>query len=74
MGTINVILAIPGRTGAHPSRVLSIAQPCLEDSSSELKRSRVGVRPALSFSDEDKVGTFQPHNVALVVTLRTGGV
>ena len=31
------------------------------------------VQPALSFSDEDKVGTFQPYNDALVVTLWIGG-
>ena len=27
----------------------------------------------MSFSDEDKVGTMQPHDDALVVTLRIGG-
>ena len=27
----------------------------------------------LSFSDEDKLGTIQPHGDALVVTLRIGG-
>ena len=31
------------------------------------------VRPDLSFSNEDKVGTLQPHDDALVVTLRIGG-
>ena len=31
------------------------------------------VWPALSFYDEDKVGTFQPHDDALVVTLRIEG-
>ena len=31
------------------------------------------VQPALSFSDEDKVGTFQLYNDALVVTLWIGG-
>ena len=31
------------------------------------------VRPALSFFDEDKIGTYQPHDDALVVTLRIGG-
>ena len=31
------------------------------------------VRPALSFSDEDKVGTLQPHDDAMVVTFRIGG-
>lgn len=27
------------------------------------------VQPTLSFSDKDKIGTYQPHNDALVVTL-----
>ena len=27
----------------------------------------------LGFSDEDKVGTIQPHDDALIVTLRIGG-
>ena len=27
----------------------------------------------LGFSDEDKIGTIQPHDDALVVTLRIGG-
>ena len=31
------------------------------------------IRPALSFSNEDKVGTLQPHDDALMVTLRIGG-
>ena len=31
------------------------------------------VRPDLSFSNEDKVGTLQPHDDALVVTLRISG-
>ena len=30
------------------------------------------VQPALSFLDEDKVGTLQPHDDNLVVTLRIG--
>ena len=33
----------------------------------------MGVRPTLSFSNEDKIGTLQPHNDSLVVTLRIGG-
>ena len=43
-----------------------------EDSNPESKRARVEVRLALSFSDEDKVGTIQPHDDALVVMLRIG--
>ena len=33
----------------------------------------MGIQPALSFSDEDKIGTIQPHDDALLVTLRIGG-
>ena len=51
---------------------MSIAQPLAEDSFPEPKKGRKEVRPALSFSDEDKVGTLQPHNDTLVVTLRIG--
>ena len=31
-------------------------------------------RLVMSFSEEDKAGTIQPHNDALVVTLRIGGM
>ena len=41
LGTINVILAAPGITGSQPSRVLSIAQPFIEDSPPDSKRSSV---------------------------------
>ena len=58
LGTINVILAALGRTGSRPSKVLSIAQPFIEDLPPDSKRSRVEVRPALSFSDADKVGAL----------------
>ncbi|XP_075652768.1 uncharacterized protein LOC142623259 [Castanea sativa] len=73
LGTISVIFAAPGRTGSLPSRVMSIDQTTTEDLTPGPKRSREGVRPALSFSDEDKVGTSQPHDDALVVTLRIEG-
>ena len=52
---------------------MSVSRPPIENSNSELKRARVEIRLALSFSDEEKVGTIQPHNDALVVTLRIGG-
>ena len=58
LGTINVIFATPGRTGSHPSNVMSIAQLPTEDSNFESKRARVEIRPKLSFSDEDKIGTI----------------
>ena len=44
-----------------------------EDPNSELKRARVSIQPALSFSNEDKIGTIQPHDDDLVVTLKIGG-
>ena len=72
-GTINVILAAPRRTSSHLSRVMSVARPLVEDSNPKPKRARMEIRPALSFSDKDKVGTIQPHNDALVVTLRIKG-
>ncbi|XP_050269576.1 uncharacterized protein LOC126713738 [Quercus robur] len=31
------------------------------------------VTPLIGFSDEDKLGTLQPHDNALVITLRIGG-
>ena len=52
---------------------MSIARPHVEDLVLDSKRGRMEVRLTLSFSNEDKVGTFQPHNDALVVTLRIGG-
>ena len=74
LGTINVILTAPERTSSHPSRVLSVAQPPAKDSSHEPKRARMEIRPVLSFSDEDKVGTIQLYDDSLVVTLRIGGM
>ncbi|XP_065621950.1 uncharacterized protein LOC136064302 [Quercus suber] len=37
------------------------------------KRVRPNTQPVLGFSDEDKIGTIQPYNDALVITLRIGG-
>ena len=73
-GIINVILAALERTGSHPSKVMSVTRPHVEDSNHEPKRARMEIRIALSFSDEDKFGTIQPHNDALMVSLRTGGM
>ena len=44
-----------------------------KDSSAGLKRAKMGIQSILGFSDEDKVGTIQPHDNALVVILRIGG-
>ena len=37
------------------------------------KRVKMGIPLVLGFSDEDKLGTIQPHDDAVVVTLRIGG-
>ena len=37
------------------------------------KRVRIELTMVIGFSDEDKIGTIQPHNDALVITLRIGG-
>ena len=52
---------------------MSIAQPPANDSGPEPKRSKVYPHPVLSFFMEDKIGTIQPHDDALVITLRIGG-
>ena len=38
-----------------------------------LKKAKVVATPILDFLEEDKKGTFQPHDDALVVTIRIGG-
>ena len=73
VGTINTILATPGRTGTCPSRVLFVTQLPAEESQPEPKRARRNSHPVLSFSEEDKVGTTQPHDDALLITFRIGG-
>ena len=73
LGMINVIFAAPGRTGSCPSRLMSISYCPNEGSSSMLKRVKMGIPLVLSFSNEDKLGTVQLHDDALVVTLRIGG-
>ena len=52
---------------------MSVARLPAEDINSRPKRAKVEIQPALSFSDNDKVGTIQPHDDALVVTLKTWG-
>ena len=73
MGTINVIFTALGRTSSHPSKVMSVARLPAEDSNSESKKVKVEIRLALGFSDEGKIETIQPHDDALVVTLKIRG-
>ena len=74
LGTINVILTTLGRTDSHPFRVMPVTRPPIKDSKFELKNARIEIRPVLSFSDEDKIGTIQSHDDAPVVTLRIKGI
>ena len=73
LGTINVIFAASRRTSSIPSRVMYVARLLAQDSNSEPKRARIEIQPVLGFSNEDKIETIQPHDDALVVTLRIGG-
>ncbi|XP_030948867.1 uncharacterized protein LOC115972748 [Quercus lobata] len=73
LGTINIIFAAPGRTGSCPFRVMSVSRSPAEEYSSVSKRARMDIPLVLGFSEEDKIGTIQPHDDALVVTLRIGG-
>ena len=69
LGTINVIFAVPGKTGSCPSRVMSVAHLPSKGTSLEPKRARLERPLDMGFSDEDKIGTIQPHDDALVITL-----
>ena len=73
LGTISVILTALGRTSSHPSKVMFVARPPTKDTNPELKRGRMEVRPALSFSNEDKIRTLQLHDDALMITLKIEG-
>ena len=52
---------------------MSVVWLLAKGSNSEPKRVRMEIRLALSFSNEDKIGTIQPHDDTLVVTLRIRG-
>ena len=43
-----------------------------EESQPEPKKAKMNSYPTLSFSEEDKIGTTQPHDDALLITLRIG--
>ncbi|XP_030969844.1 uncharacterized protein LOC115990129 [Quercus lobata] len=52
---------------------MSVARLPAEVDDRVSKRAKGMASPVLEFSDEDKVGTIQPHDDALMVTLRIGG-
>ena len=69
-----MIFAKPRGDAGTCSRVMSVVMGLdSEDGSWASKKAKVGVTPTLGFSEEDKEGTFQPHDDALVVTIRIGG-
>ena len=52
---------------------MSVAQLSTEDDNQESKKAKKEASPVLGLSNEDKIGTIQPHDDTLVVTLRIGG-
>ena len=52
---------------------MSVACLSSRDINQDPKRARVELPLVMGFSDEEKIGTIQPHNDVLVITLRIGG-
>ena len=52
---------------------MSVARLSSEDICHKSKRARLERPLVMGFSDENKIGTIQPHDDALVITLRIGG-
>ena len=52
---------------------MSVARLSSRDINQNPKRARVELLLVMGFSDEDKIGTIQPHDDALVITLRIRG-
>ena len=46
-----------------------MAHLCPKDSRPEPKRAKLDRSLVMGFSDEDKIGTIQPHDDALVIVL-----
>ena len=68
-----MIMAAPGQTSIYQSEVMSVSNLHREILTPKAKRGRTQARPTLSLLDEDKAGTHQPHDDALVVTIQIGG-
>ena len=52
---------------------MSVGRLSSRDINQDSKRARVEIPLVMGFSDEDKIGTIQPHEDALMITLRIGG-
>jgi len=75
LGTIHVIFATPDKEAGPSSRVMSISpQSEFGEEDGGSKRIRTKQESILGFSDVNKVGTFLPHDDALVVTLQIRGL
>ena len=65
-----MIFATPNHCMGSLSSVMSVASKLeLEEQIRESKKVRLKALPTLGFSEEDTVGTLQPHDDALFVTL-----
>lgn len=74
LGTINVIFAKPrGDVETYSKAMTMVGGPNFKDKNQALKKARVMATPTLGFFEEDKEGTFQPHDDTLVVIIRIGG-
>ena len=52
---------------------MSVPRLFLEDDCHEPKKAKLNRSLVMGFSDEEKIGTIQPHDDALVIILRIGG-
>ena len=52
---------------------MSVAYLSSGDTNQDPKRARMELPLVMGFSNEDKIGTIQPHDDALVITLRIWG-
>ena len=52
---------------------MSIARLSSRGTNQDPKKAKVELPLVMGFLDEDKIGTIQPHDDALVITLRIGG-
>ena len=50
-----------------------VARLSSRDLNQDPKKAKVELSLVMGFSNEDKIGTIQPHDDALVITLRIGG-
>ena len=69
-----MIFAKPGNNGRSSTKVISVGGGYdLKAGDQTPKRARVMVTPTQGFSEEDKKGTLQPHDDALVIAIKIGG-